>query len=136
MKERSSGTDSSLAFTSNWGKWLLLDLSGIQAVQGVYVKNFFHMNQPAREVCKGTCVIPHNETDDLNSVGAVRSVFGPFVELVKSWNLPDWIVHWGHPGNMSMQEGDPAWIGYIYAFAIFHSKRRGSLSAGIGCKRS
>lgn len=31
---------------------------------------------------------------------AVRSVFGPFVELVKSLNLPDWLVHWGHPGNM------------------------------------
>jgi len=27
-------------------------------------------------------------------------VFGPFVELVKSLNLPDWLVHWGHPGNM------------------------------------
>ncbi|KAJ1392226.1 hypothetical protein SESBI_35968 [Sesbania bispinosa] len=34
--------------------------------------------------------------------GAVRSVFGPFVELVKSWNLPDWLVHWGHPGNMAV----------------------------------
>ncbi|TKY52938.1 hypothetical protein E2542_SST24460 [Spatholobus suberectus] len=33
---------------------------------------------------------------------AVRSVFGPFVELVKSWNLPDWLVHWGHPGNMAV----------------------------------
>ncbi|KAI3687828.1 hypothetical protein L1987_81531 [Smallanthus sonchifolius] len=34
--------------------------------------------------------------------GAIRSVFGPFVELVKSWNLPDWLVHWGHPGNMAV----------------------------------
>lgn len=33
---------------------------------------------------------------------AVSSVFGPFVELVKSWNLPDWLVHWGHPGNMAV----------------------------------
>lgn len=32
----------------------------------------------------------------------VRSVFGPFVELVKSLNLPDWLVHWGHPGNMAV----------------------------------
>ncbi|KAK4396398.1 hypothetical protein Sango_1476400 [Sesamum angolense] len=32
----------------------------------------------------------------------VRSLFGPFVELVKSWNLPDWLVHWGHPGNMAV----------------------------------
>ncbi|XP_020595153.1 uncharacterized protein LOC110035262 [Phalaenopsis equestris] len=30
----------------------------------------------------------------------VRSVFGPFVEVVKTWNLPEWLVHWGHPGNM------------------------------------
>ncbi|KAH9298688.1 hypothetical protein KI387_030370, partial [Taxus chinensis] len=30
----------------------------------------------------------------------LRSVFGPFAELVKTWNLPDWLVHWGHPGNM------------------------------------
>ena len=30
----------------------------------------------------------------------MRSLFGPFVELIKSWNLPGWLVHWGHPGNM------------------------------------
>jgi hypothetical protein len=30
----------------------------------------------------------------------VRSVFAPFVEIVKSLNLPDWLVHWGHPANM------------------------------------
>ncbi|ESR41684.1 hypothetical protein KPL70_017288 [Citrus sinensis] len=34
--------------------------------------------------------------------GTVRALFGPFVELVKSWNLPDWLVHWGHPGNMAV----------------------------------
>ncbi|XP_042476153.1 uncharacterized protein LOC122057877 [Macadamia integrifolia] len=32
----------------------------------------------------------------------VRSLFGPFVELVKFLNLPDWLVHWGHPGNMAV----------------------------------
>ncbi|KAK9124159.1 hypothetical protein Sjap_013761 [Stephania japonica] len=32
----------------------------------------------------------------------VRSLFGPFVELVKSWDLPEWLVHWGHPGNMAV----------------------------------
>lgn len=32
----------------------------------------------------------------------VRSIFGPFVELVKTLNLPDWLVHWGHPGNMAV----------------------------------
>ncbi|GAB4856636.1 hypothetical protein Ancab_014547 [Ancistrocladus abbreviatus] len=38
----------------------------------------------------------------LPGAGAVRSSFEPFVELVKSWNLPDWLVHWGHPGNMAV----------------------------------
>ncbi|KAI4371309.1 hypothetical protein MLD38_019559 [Melastoma candidum] len=38
----------------------------------------------------------------LPGAGAVTSVFEPFVELVKSWNLPDWLVHWGHPGNMAV----------------------------------
>ncbi|XP_020207026.1 uncharacterized protein LOC109792054 [Cajanus cajan] len=33
---------------------------------------------------------------------AITSAFGPFVDLVKSWNLPDWLVHWGHPGNMAV----------------------------------
>ncbi|KAK8649462.1 hypothetical protein V6N13_130191 [Hibiscus sabdariffa] len=38
----------------------------------------------------------------LPGAGTVGSLFGPFVELVKSWNLPDWLVHWGHPGNMAV----------------------------------
>ncbi|XVE96602.1 hypothetical protein REPUB_Repub02eG0237100 [Reevesia pubescens] len=38
----------------------------------------------------------------LPGAGTVRSLFGPFVELVKSWNLPAWLVHWGHPGNMAV----------------------------------
>lgn len=38
----------------------------------------------------------------LPGAGTVRALFGPFVELVKSWNLPDWLVHWGHPGNMAV----------------------------------
>lgn len=38
----------------------------------------------------------------LPGAGTVRSLFGAFVELVKSLNLPDWLVHWGHPGNMAV----------------------------------
>ncbi|XP_004246621.1 uncharacterized protein [Solanum lycopersicum] len=38
----------------------------------------------------------------LPGAGTISSLFGPFVELVKSWNLPDWLVHWGHPGNMAV----------------------------------
>ncbi|KAG6504928.1 hypothetical protein ZIOFF_037276 [Zingiber officinale] len=36
------------------------------------------------------------------TASAVRSIFEPFVELVKTWNLPEWLVHWGHPGNMAV----------------------------------
>ncbi|MCD7468811.1 hypothetical protein HAX54_007304 [Datura stramonium] len=43
----------------------------------------------------------------LPGAGTIRSLFGPFVELVKSWNLPDWLVHWGHPGNMVCILFDP-----------------------------
>ncbi|XP_030452360.1 uncharacterized protein LOC115674172 isoform X1 [Syzygium oleosum] len=38
----------------------------------------------------------------LPGAGTVRSLFGPFVELVKTLSLPDWLVHWGHPGNMAV----------------------------------
>ncbi|KAM7526161.1 hypothetical protein LguiA_016063 [Lonicera macranthoides] len=38
----------------------------------------------------------------LPGAGTVRSLFAPFVEIVKSFNLPGWLVHWGHPGNMAV----------------------------------
>ncbi|KAL8516711.1 hypothetical protein ACS0TY_015099 [Phlomoides rotata] len=38
----------------------------------------------------------------LPGADTVTSLFSPFVELVKSFNLPDWLVHWGHPGNMAV----------------------------------
>ncbi|KAI8560311.1 hypothetical protein RHMOL_Rhmol04G0245800 [Rhododendron molle] len=34
--------------------------------------------------------------------GTVKSLLRPFVELVKLFNLPGWLVHWGHPGNMAV----------------------------------
>ncbi|KAF6140303.1 hypothetical protein GIB67_000351 [Kingdonia uniflora] len=39
------------------------------------------------------------EHGDLTAA-TVRSAFAPFVEIVKTLNLPEWLVHWGHPGNM------------------------------------
>lgn len=30
----------------------------------------------------------------------ISAAFEPFVELVRTFSLPDWLVHWGHPGNM------------------------------------
>nr|XP_043609477.1 uncharacterized protein LOC122581326 [Erigeron canadensis] len=34
--------------------------------------------------------------------GTIRSLFGPIVDIVKSLDLPGWLVHWGHPGNMAV----------------------------------
>ncbi|KAK9079380.1 hypothetical protein SSX86_001051 [Deinandra increscens subsp. villosa] len=38
----------------------------------------------------------------LPGAGTIRSVFAPFVDLVKTFDLPGWLVHWGHPGNMAV----------------------------------
>ncbi|XP_078155644.1 translation initiation factor [Carex rostrata] len=38
----------------------------------------------------------------LPGADVVESIFGPFVDLVKTWSLPEWLVHWGHPGNMAV----------------------------------
>ncbi|KAK9920994.1 hypothetical protein M0R45_029526 [Rubus argutus] len=52
----------------------------------------------------------------LPGAGAVTSLFDPFVELVKSFNLPGWLVHWGHPGNMAVvlfaMGGYGSYLGY------------------------
>lgn len=37
----------------------------------------------------------------------VTAVFAPFVELVKTLDLPGWLVHWGHPGNMVLRLSFP-----------------------------
>ncbi|ERN12856.1 hypothetical protein AMTRI_Chr07g78700 [Amborella trichopoda] len=31
-----------------------------------------------------------------------RAVFGPFAETVKTWDVPNGLLHWGHPGNMAV----------------------------------
>ncbi|KAH0737222.1 hypothetical protein KY290_035927 [Solanum tuberosum] len=58
----------------------------------------------------------------LPGAGTIRSLFGPFVELVKSWNLPDWLVHWGHPGNMAVvlfaMGGYGTYLGMFFFFAL------------------
>lgn len=38
----------------------------------------------------------------LPGAGVVTELFEPFGELVRNWNLPEWIVHWGHPANMAV----------------------------------
>ncbi|XP_004304466.1 PREDICTED: uncharacterized protein LOC101298630 [Fragaria vesca subsp. vesca] len=52
----------------------------------------------------------------LPGAGAVTSLFEPFVELVKSFSLPGWLVHWGHPGNMAVvlfaMGGYGSYLGY------------------------
>ncbi|KAB1201473.1 hypothetical protein CJ030_MR0G003375 [Morella rubra] len=58
---------------------------------------------------------------DVPAAEAVRSLFGPFAEVVKSWNLPDWLVHWGHPGNMAVvlfaMGGYGTYLGYRIRFS-------------------
>ncbi|KAK1260381.1 hypothetical protein QJS04_geneDACA002146 [Acorus gramineus] len=49
----------------------------------------------------------------------VQSLFGPFVEIIKALNLPDWLVHWGHPGNMAS-----AFLDFISLNPIFFFDRR------------
>ncbi|KAG0614688.1 hypothetical protein M758_6G196100 [Ceratodon purpureus] len=38
----------------------------------------------------------------LPGAGAITELFTPFGELVRTWDLPQWLIHWGHPGNMAV----------------------------------
>ncbi|KAJ4704967.1 Di-heme cytochrome, transmembrane [Melia azedarach] len=60
------------------------------------------IEQPGETLLYSISPLPLLFVGALPGAGTVRSLFGPFVELVKSWNLPDWLVHWGHPGNMAV----------------------------------
>ncbi|XP_048423478.1 uncharacterized protein LOC103965675 isoform X2 [Pyrus x bretschneideri] len=57
----------------------------------------------------------------LPGAGTVASLFEPFVELVKSFGLPGWLVHWGHPGNMAVvlfaMGGYGTYLGYRIRFS-------------------
>ncbi|XP_047156309.1 uncharacterized protein LOC124827326 [Vigna umbellata] len=53
---------------------------------------------------------------------AVGSVFGPFVDVVKSLNLPDWLVHWGHPANMAVVLFAMGGYGTYLGFRIRYSE--------------
>ncbi|XVF76386.1 hypothetical protein PTKIN_Ptkin13bG0262500 [Pterospermum kingtungense] len=60
------------------------------------------LGEPAETLLYSFSPLPLLVVAALPGAGTVKSLFGPFVELVKSWNLPDWLVHWGHPGNMAV----------------------------------
>lgn len=60
------------------------------------------MEEPRETLLYSISPLPLLFVAALPGAGTVRALFGPFVELVKSWNLPDWLVHWGHPGNMAV----------------------------------
>lgn len=38
----------------------------------------------------------------LPGAGTVAGLFEPIAEVVRSLDLPDWLLHWGHPGNMAV----------------------------------
>ena len=50
-------------------------------------------------------ILLFNVTPLLGLVAAegLRELLEPFGELVRSLDLPDWLIHWGHPGNMVRQ---------------------------------
>ncbi|XP_043702313.1 uncharacterized protein LOC122652591 [Telopea speciosissima] len=58
--------------------------------------------EPTETLLYSFAPLPWLFVASLPGAATVRSLFGPFVELVKSLNLPDWLVHWGHPGNMAV----------------------------------
>ncbi|XP_011006623.1 PREDICTED: uncharacterized protein LOC105112586 [Populus euphratica] len=60
------------------------------------------MDKPKMTLLYSFIPLPLLFTAALPGAATVRSLFGPFVELVKQLNLPDWLVHWGHPGNMAV----------------------------------
>ncbi|CAL0316948.1 unnamed protein product [Lupinus luteus] len=57
----------------------------------------------------------------LPGAGAVTSAFEPFVEVVKSFGLPGWLVHWGHPGNMAVVLFSMGGYGTYLGFRIRYS---------------
>ncbi|CAK7343186.1 unnamed protein product [Dovyalis caffra] len=60
------------------------------------------MDKPRETLLYSFAPLPLLFIATLPGAATVSSLFGPFVELVKSLNLPDWLVHWGHPGNMAV----------------------------------
>lgn len=60
------------------------------------------MEEPRETLLYSFTPLPFLFVAALPGAGAVRSLFGSFVEIVQSLNLPDWLVHWGHPGNMAV----------------------------------
>lgn len=38
----------------------------------------------------------------LAAVNPVRAFLEPQAEYFKTLNLPEWLIHWGHPGNMAV----------------------------------
>lgn len=68
---------------------------GIDAIEG-------KANQNDTFMMLSVVPLPYLILAALPGAEVIRSVFGPFAELVKTWSLPDLLVHWGHPGNMAV----------------------------------
>lgn len=39
---------------------------------------------------------------DLAAASGIRAVLTPAAEYFNTLGVPDWLVHWGHPGNMAV----------------------------------
>ncbi|KAH9734805.1 GATA zinc finger domain-containing protein 10 [Citrus sinensis] len=79
------------------------------------------MEKPRETLLYSIAPLPLLFVAALPGAGTVRALFGPFVELVKSWNLPDWLVHWGHPGNMAVVLFAMGGYGTYLGFCIRYS---------------
>ncbi|KDO47078.1 hypothetical protein CISIN_1g028726mg [Citrus sinensis] len=79
------------------------------------------MEKPRETLLYSIAPLPLLFDAALPGAGTVRALFGPFVELVKSWNLPDWLVHWGHPGNMAVVLFAMGGYGTYLGFCIRYS---------------
>jgi hypothetical protein len=39
---------------------------------------------------------------DLAAASGIRAALTPAAEYFNTLGVPDWLVHWGHPGNMAV----------------------------------
>eukprot|EP00250_Pteridium_aquilinum_P004256 c14482_g1_i1 orf=128-961(+) len=63
-----------------------------------------HKQKPGQYSLKlhSVSLLPLLAIATLPGAGTIADLFEPIAEVVRSLDLPDWLVHWGHPGNMAV----------------------------------
>ncbi|KAL9426828.1 hypothetical protein AB3S75_033581 [Citrus x aurantiifolia] len=90
---------------------------GAQQVEEEEEEEKKEMEKPRETLLYSISPLPLLFVAALPEAGTVRALFGPFVELVKSWNLPDWLV----PGNMAVVLFAMGGYGTYLGFRIHYS---------------